>query len=509
MSAAATEILDAARLERSEVGLRRNIMIALGVVLTALLVLVVVATVLYRHQQDNAAWVEHTYSAESKISSIGVVLERMETARRGYLLSPDKGYWDTYVETKTTIVPALDELQTFVADNPRQRLALDRLRALLEDKLGQMKRTIEVAHAGDLTSARREFIEDASRRVTQTMRAELAGMMSEEGWLLVRRSADEQRSAQQVLAIFIGIAALIGALGVGSWFLVSRFAADLSRSQAALGLLNAGLEEAVAARTVELTRANEELQRFAYIVSHDLRSPLVNVLGFTSELETAIKPLQALIDRADAADPDIVSKEAREAVTLDLPESIGFIRTSTQKMDRLINAILRLSREGRRTLTPERLNMNTVIGGVIDTLRIQADTRGAEVIAEGPLPSVESDRLAIEQVFANLVENAIKYLKPGRPGRVVVRGRVVGDRVVYEVTDNGRGIAAADQQRVFDLFRRAGPQDQSGEGIGLAHVRTLVYRLGGLIDCRSELDEGATFSVSLPRSLNRELTQSR
>ncbi|CAN5305203.1 CHASE3 domain-containing protein [soil metagenome] len=509
MTAAAPAPLDAAALDKSETTLRRNIVIALGVGLAGLLALIVIAVALYRHQQGNAAWVEHTYSAEAKISNIGTALERMETARRGYLLSPEDTYWKTYLETRATVVPAIDELQSFTIDNPRQQAAIERLRALLDDKLGQMKRTIEVAHAGDPEGAKREFIADASRQVTQAMRAQLADMLAAEGWLLVKRSEAEKRSTQWVLGAIVGIAALLAALGVGSWILVSRFAADLARSQTALQTLNAGLEDAVTARTAELSRANEELQRFAYIVSHDLRSPLVNVLGFTSELETAIKPLQVLIERADAADPAMVSKEAREAVTLDLPESIGFIRTSTEKMDRLINAILRLSREGRRTLTPERLNMNTVIASVIDTLRIQADARGAEVIAEGPLPGVESDRLAIEQVFANLLENAIKYLKPGRPGRVVVRGRIVGDRVVYDVVDNGRGIAPGDQQRVFDLFRRAGPQDQSGEGIGLAHVRTLVYRLGGLIDCRSELDEGATFSVSLPRNLSRELTQSR
>ena len=109
-----------------------------------------------------------------------------------------------------------------------------------------------------------------------------------------------------------------------------------------------GLEGAVRDRTAELTRANAEIQRFAYIVSHDLRSPLVNVMGFTAELEAAAKPLAALLERAEAEAPGIVTEDARAAVRADLPESIGFIRTSTQKMDRLIAAILQLSRQGRR-----------------------------------------------------------------------------------------------------------------------------------------------------------------
>jgi signal transduction histidine kinase len=125
---------------------------------------------------------------------------------------------------------------------------------------------------------------------------------------------------------------------------------------------------------------------------------------------------------------------------------------------------------------------------------------GAEVRA-GTLPNIESDRLGVEQILSNLIENAVKYLQPGRPGIIEVRGHAERDRVVFEVIDNGRGIDPRDHERVFDLFRRSGVQDQAGEGIGLAHVRALAYRLGGLIEVRSELDRGATFRLSLPRVL--------
>ena len=109
-----------------------------------------------------------------------------------------------------------------------------------------------------------------------------------------------------------------------------------------------------------------------------------------------------------------------------------------------------------------------------------------------------SDRLAVEQILSNLIENAAKYLQPGRPGRIAVSGEQRGDRVCYAVEDNGRGIAPADHSRVFDLFRRSGPQDKPGEGIGLAHVRALAYRLGGTVDMTSQLGQGATFRLHLP-----------
>ena len=262
--------------------------------------------------------------------------------------------------------------------------------------------------------------------------------------------------------------------------------------------LSESLEDEVRVRTADLSRANEEIQRFAYIVSHDLRSPLVNVMGFTAELEASNRSLAELVERADVEAPALVTEDARLAAREDLPEAIGFIRTSTQKMDRLINAILKLSREGRRVLSPEPVDVAAMVGTIRDTLRHMLDERGAALGVDEPMPTVVTDRLALEQILSNLIENAVKYLQPGRPGVITVRGGRDGGRTFVEVEDNGRGIAAADHQRVFDLFRRSGAQDQPGEGIGLAHVRALAQRLGGVVDMRSELGQGAVFRVSLP-----------
>jgi signal transduction histidine kinase len=117
------------------------------------------------------------------------------------------------------------------------------------------------------------------------------------------------------------------------------------------------------------------------------------------------------------------------------------------------------------------------------------------------VPAIVSDRIAIDQVFSNLIDNALKYLVDGRPGRIRIEGVSQGRFVTVTVQDNGRGIAARDLERVFELFRRAGNQDRPGEGIGLAHVKALVRRLGGTIECVSTLGEGSVFSVRLPAVL--------
>ena len=166
-------------------------------------------------------------------------------------------------------------------------------------------------------------------------------------------------------------------------------------------------------------------------------------------------------------------------------------------MDRLISAILNLTREGRREFKLQRIDIRELIDGIAKTVAHQAEEAQA-TIRVGELPDIVSDRLALEQIFSNLIDNALKYLKTGVPGEITVRGRTKLGFAIFELSDNGRGIDPKDHQRIFELFRRAGTQDKPGQGIGLAHVRALVRRLGGTMSVASELHQGSTFTITLP-----------
>jgi signal transduction histidine kinase len=144
-----------------------------------------------------------------------------------------------------------------------------------------------------------------------------------------------------------------------------------------------------------------------------------------------------------------------------------------------------------------RIDTTELMEAIVTTMAHQAAEAKAE-IRISPLPEIVSDRLALEQIFSNLIDNALKYLKPGIPGDITVRGRTRLGFAIFEISDNGRGIDPRDHQRIFDLFRRAGTQDKPGQGIGLAHVRALVRRLGGTMSVQSELDHGSTFTITLP-----------
>ena len=230
-------------------------------------------------------------------------------------------------------------------------------------------------------------------------------------------------------------------------------------------------------------------------------------MGFTSELEELRNDIFRRIAALAQVAPETVPALAADAepelegqdkqLSADFSEALGFIKSSIAKMDRLITAILNLTREGRRRFEPVRIDMRELIEGIVKTLAHQADEARAE-IRLAPLPPVVSDRLALEQIFSNLIDNAIKYLKPGVPGEIAVRGRTKLGFAVFEISDNGRGIDPKDHQRIFDLFRRAGTQDRPGQGIGLAHVRALVRRLGGTMSVSSELNHGSTFTITLP-----------
>jgi len=166
------------------------------------------------------------------------------------------------------------------------------------------------------------------------------------------------------------------------------------------------------------------------------------------------------------------------------------------RMDRLIEALLQLSRLGRRELQREPIATAALVHETLRTLAHQMAQQQVQV-SVGALPVVHADRLALAQIFGNLLANAVVYLAPGRPGTIAITAEQRPGITVFAVRDNGRGIAADDIPRVFEPFRRVGRQDAPGEGMGLAYVRTLVRRHGGDITCQSTLGEGTTFTFTI------------
>lgn len=487
------------RLRVADERVGRVVLILMGIGFAMLIIAGFAAVNMVARNQQHVTAITHTYEVEARLRELQTLSERAETARRGYLLDSDSDYIRTVAAAVSALPRTVDAIGALTADNPDQQERALQLEDLSRQQIVLLEATVSSIAQGNRESALAAFRDrDQGLALIAAIRRISGDMIDAENALLAERTAAERAGIAQFFAI-VGIAGvLLVIMAIASLLLMRRYSRDLTQSRDELRGLNAGLEFAVSKRTADLQRANDEIQRFAYIVSHDLRSPLVNVMGFTAELEAATRPLAELVDRIEAEQPDLLTKEAALAAREDLPEAAGFIRSSTQKMDRLINAILKLSREGRRVLTPEQIDLAALVSGIRDTLAHRTEEVGGEIRIIEPLPKLVHDRLAVEQILANLIENAVKYRAPHRPLLVEVSGRVKAGRVLIDIKDNGRGIDAKDHARIFDLFRRSGAQTEPGEGIGLAHVRALAYRMGGTIECMSEFGQGSMFRLSLP-----------
>ena len=453
----------------------------------------------------------HTVEVESQLANLLLEIRRAESATRAYLLTSAPQFLAEYETAAGNILPAADQLAKITSDNPVQVENYAKLRKAIEQRLSEFARGIDRVKNNDVATSvtvlRNGTATDAVQAIARAGRA----MRAEEDRLFAMRTANADRT--QVLASLRDDHRLRARDRAGRHLDLPgpAFVARARRGRTpGCATINLNLEATVDERTADLREANDEIQRFAYIVSHDLRSPLVNIMGFTSELEELrgdiFKRIAALSreqsaapsapeNATDTAEP--VLEGSDKQLSEDFSEALGFIKSSIGKMDRLISAILSLTREGRREFEPVWIDTKELIEGVVTTVAHQAAEAQAQIRIDA-LPNIVSDRLALEQIFSNLIDNALKYLKTGVPGEISVRGRTKLGFAIFEIADNGRGIDPKDHQRIFELFRRAGTQDKPGQGIGLAHVRALVRRLGGTMSVASELHQGSTFTITLP-----------
>jgi signal transduction histidine kinase len=458
--------------------------------------------------REDSGLVVHTIEVENQLNTLLLEIRRAESAARGYLLTKEPEYLEDHETAVAAIIPEVQRLSDLTVDNPFELEKITELRPAVEARLGQFSKEINFVKQNEPDGAVAVMRDAAVARTNDTIRDVALAMRSEEQRLFALRTVNADRAQLQAALVTIAGSAFVIALAGISIFLVRRSARARDAAESMLRDSNLNLEATVDERTADLREANNEIQRFAYIVSHDLRSPLVNIMGFTSELEElrldVFKRIATLSRAGGSAPLPVVATDAEpaletgdEQLSRDFSEALGFIKSSIAKMDRLITAILNLTREGRREFEPVRIDTRELIEAVVTTMAHQATEAQAQIHVEA-LPDIVSDRLALEQIFSNMIDNALKYLKPGVPGEITIRGNSKLGFAIFEIADNGRGIDPKDHQRIFDLFRRAGAQDRPGQGIGLAHVRALVRRLGGTMSVQSELNKGTTFTITLP-----------
>ncbi|MBE0537779.1 MAG: PAS domain S-box protein [Phycisphaerae bacterium] len=244
-----------------------------------------------------------------------------------------------------------------------------------------------------------------------------------------------------------------------------------------------------------LEEKNRELESIIHVASHDFRTPLITIAGFAGELQRSARQLEDLL--ASKALPDSFAKPASTIVSQDIPEAVGLITASTVKLNGLLDGLTRLARLDHPAMEMSCIDMNAMLEEILKTLTCQTRHRQVQVRIE-PLPNCWGDEQQINQVFSNLLGNALSYLDPSRPGLVTATGRCTEDHTIYCIEDNGIGIDAHNLPHIFKMYYRVDPGKTEGQGLGLAIVRRILSRHNGKVWAESEEKRGSRFFVALP-----------
>ncbi len=485
----------------------------------------------------------HTKDVIIQVDSVFRLLLTSQSNLRAYVLTENESFSKQLTEGAQDIDKELNQLKQMVQDNPRQQARFVQVAARAQERL-------------DFERSLSRLVEQKDRQQVQDYVNNLRGQPSMEALsreIQLFRETEEKLDDQRIetlrrssamqnwlllggLVVNIGIGALAAAMfskEIGNRIdIVTANTQRIAAGEALPALVEGSDEireldeqfhfladrlktarlkervyqEALERRAAELTRANsdleqksQEIEMFVYSVSHDLRSPLVNLQGFSRELEFSRVELGKLL-KSDM--PKAEQERARIVVERDITESIQFIQTAVTRLSHIIDALLRLSRAGRVEYHAKILEVRPIILRIVDAMHGTIMERGAELEVH-PLPPVWADPAALEQIFANLIGNAVNYLDRQRPGKIEI-GFVDRDveglpkAVTYYVKDNGLGIAEAYLPKVFAIFQRLHGEVAAGEGVGLALVRRVVERHGGKVWLESTENVGSTFFVAFP-----------
>jgi signal transduction histidine kinase len=244
-----------------------------------------------------------------------------------------------------------------------------------------------------------------------------------------------------------------------------------------------------------ISAKNKELENYLFIASHDLRSPLVNIQGFSRRLQKQFETITSILSGCPL--PQDIKSEIDVITEEGLPKTLNFIFSSVAKMDNLLNGLLQVSRTGRALMIMKEIDANHLLKMIIGNYNYQLTELDA-VVTMSDLPSCYGDENLLNQLFSNIIGNAIKYRDKERRLVIEIAARLEFKKVIYSIKDNGSGIEPRHLEKIWDVFYRVDSrQADAGDGLGLSIVQRIAEKHNGKVRVESEPGKGSVFYVEL------------
>ncbi|WP_245565077.1 sensor histidine kinase [Spirosoma spitsbergense] len=460
-----------------------NRRIALGFISAMVLIASGFAISFYSYNQysQDTGRIRHTYEVTGTLERILSLVKDVETGSRGYIITRDTTYLEPYHKALKLLPGEITRLRTITTDNRVQISRRNLLGKLVKDKLAVTRARLDVRPFDKNSLA----VRAEGKRRMDVLRKHVALMIDTENAMMDIRNRQAARSFRNTLIIIFALSLLTFMSLAVSHRLLEQ---ELTRRQKTLDQLRE-YEDQLKGQIRQLETSNEELERFAFVASHDLQEPLRKIQSFA----------------------DLITDRYSNLFDEDSMLFMGKISGSARRMSKLIKDLLNFSRISNHQEVFKTVELNAIVRRILDDQELRL--KGIDVQLEvGDLPVVQAVASQMDHLFNNLISNALKFTRVGVQPLLRIQSRLVNgeeytglhpNRPYFEITitDNGIGFEEKYLDHIFKVFQRLhGKTSFEGTGIGLAICKRVVMSHHGHITARSRPNEGTTFVVVLPEN---------